>query len=547
MDKPFKLPYLLSGPGRYRQVVYILGLVSLMLVVRLINLTLLPPYIDERLHISRAFEVLSEHNLFVYTEGGKFLQIWLIALMLKSGVDPFWGARVVSVMVSLMATLGCFFLARAIFGRNAIGYAAVFFYGVTPFAFFLDRLALNDNLLAMLGIAILLFSYKLIQEKAIWLAAALGVCLGLIGLTKLNGFLFWSVPVFAGLVWSTPAKAPWRLLAGAYFIATVIALPAFFLLPEQLQAPIDKSWLSDTLMPTSLLELSSTNLQQGWLYFQTYLTWPILLIVLLGVSLAGWQRHRGGLALVSIAAGYLIFFSVVGIQIHPRYLFPAVPFLIILAGYAAITVGDWLLPAFRSSSKSLLPGTIVRVSIVVLLAIPAFQFDYQLIFSPTQAPLEPVNRWLFIDGWLSGYGLEELSAYLKEQAGKRGPIVVVRDNSHDLTREGLDLTLADAKDLIELVTIDFKVASPTELTSLLTSEERPIFVVFSGPPVPGAAPFTVDFEHTPYCHEAAKFFKPDQFNHVVVYECGAIHDPDLPDRSDANVEPATADPAEPSG
>lgn len=172
MDKPFKLPYLLSGPGRYRQVVYILGLVSLMLVVRLINLTLLPPYIDERLHISRAFEVLSEHNLFVYTEGGKFLQIWLIALMLKSGVDPFWGARVVSVMVSLMATLGCFFLARAIFGRNAIGYAAVFFYGVTPFAFFLDRLALNDNLLAMLGIAILLFSYKLIQEKAIWLAAA---------------------------------------------------------------------------------------------------------------------------------------------------------------------------------------------------------------------------------------------------------------------------------------------------------------------------------------------------------------------------------------
>lgn len=497
-------------------------LVILFLVIRSTNLTLFPPYVDEWLHINRAFNILKEGQLLVYTEGGKYLQIWLITPVIALSSDPIWSTRMVSVVAGLLAAIGCYFLGKTLFQRAEVGLAAAFFYTVIPYAFFLDRLVLNDGMLGALGIYIFLFSVMLIKKPGIWPVVGLGLSLGLAGLTKLNGFALWGIPALVTLAHQLWPIKVWRYIAKAYLLGIVVALPVIFLLPQQISAPADKTWILDGSSPTSFYELWFKNFQRGWVYFQTYLTWPILIIIFLGVILILWQRHRNGLALIGITFIYIIFFNVIGTEVHPRYLYPVIPFLLIPAGYAVITISDWLVQLLKGLALPLrdtvLSG-IIQITLVILLALPAMRFDVHLLFDPLQAPLEPVNRWLFIDGWLSGYGLDEASAYFKEQATQRGPIVVVRHDTPGLTREGLDLTLGHEAD-IKLVTINLFHDSANQLTHLLKKEARPVYVILSLPPVMGTAPYTVNFQDTPYCREAIKFFKPDNFNFLGVFECG---------------------------
>ena len=101
----------------YRKTVYLLLFAIAFLAVRLTNLTVLPPYVDEWLHINRAFTVLKDGQLFVYTEGGKFLQIWLITPAVALSNDPIWSTRVVSVIAGLLAAIGCYFLGKTLFER----------------------------------------------------------------------------------------------------------------------------------------------------------------------------------------------------------------------------------------------------------------------------------------------------------------------------------------------------------------------------------------------------------------------------------------------
>ena len=116
--------------------------------------------------------------------------------------------------------------------------------------------------------------------------------------------------------------------------------------------------------------------------------------------------------------------------------------------------------------------------------------------------------------------MNELAAYLREQADQHGSIVVVRNDASGLTREGLNIKLAGMSETIDLETIDLRAESAHRLTDLLESADAPVYVVLSLPLAPGAVPFNVDFDNTPYCHSAATFYKPDQYNYIGVYRCG---------------------------
>ena len=157
---------------------------------------------------------------------------------------------------------------------------------------------------------------------------------------------------------------------------------------------------------------------------------------------------------------------------------------------------------------------------LILVILPALAFNVRLLTNPTQAPLEAYDRWFFLDGWTSGYGLNELTTYLRQQADQHGSIVVVRNDASGLTREGLNIKLAGMSETINLETIDLRAESAHRLTDLLESADAPVYVVLSLPLAPGAVPFNVDFDNTPYCHSTATFYKPDHYNYIGVYQCG---------------------------
>ncbi|NJN95383.1 MAG: glycosyltransferase family 39 protein [Anaerolineales bacterium] len=289
--------YLLPSKNPAVKPVRLLIFVVIFFAVRLTNLTLLPPYIDELLHISRAFTLLHQRQLFISTEGGKFLQIWLIAPALALSGDPLWTARLVTILIGLLSALGCYLLGKALFNRET-GLLAAWLYLLVPYALFLDRLVLNDSLLAMLGVYILLFSLKLVGQASLGLALGLGLSLGLTVLTKLNGSIWWVIPVGVLLARLSRLPKSWVYFGGAYLLAFVVVSPLFSLLPEQLAAPAEKTWLLAAPLPASLTAMWWGNIQQIWLYYQTYLTWPIGVLILLGVILSLYRRPQSGLLLL---------------------------------------------------------------------------------------------------------------------------------------------------------------------------------------------------------------------------------------------------------
>lgn len=493
-----------------KQAILLLVAATLFLTLRLTNLALLPPYVDEGLHIHRALAVLEAGHPLIYTEGGKFLQVWLSVPAVAWSSDPLWAARLVTALAGLLSANGCYLLGRRLFGRGEVGGLAAWLYLVAPYALFLDRLVLNDGLLAMLALYIALFSLKVTQGEARWWPA-LGVSLGLAGLTKLNGIIFWAIPLLAlvtqvGEARSSQVRCSWPI-TGAYLLGGVLLLPVLPFVSGQLSAPSAKTWLLDAEPSTTLPALWLGNLHKMWLYDATYLTWPILAAALVGAALALYRQPRVALFLLGAILLYNGFFILTAVFIFSRYLFPTIPLLLIFAGYGLWEVGN------RLADKT---GPAV---LAVLVALPTLSFDYSLIAAPTRAPLEAGDRWLFIDGPLSGYGLTELTSFLQAETARHGPIVVARHDTPGLTREGLELTLRDWREPIKLATFNFTTIHPNDLTRRLREEARPVYVVLSLPLVSGSAPFTVVFGQTPYCHEAVRFFKPDHHNYIAVYTC----------------------------
>ncbi len=97
---------------------------------------------------------------------------------------------------------------------------------------------------------------------------------------------------------------------------------------------------------------------------------------------------------------YVAAFDLTAVKyIQSRYLFPIVPLLLILAGYAIVRLSNWLGGRIRSfltaRYAAYVPG-IIQANLVVLLALSAIRFDYLLLFNPVQAPLEASDHWLFV-------------------------------------------------------------------------------------------------------------------------------------------------------
>ncbi|MFH1280668.1 MAG: hypothetical protein ABII08_03610, partial [Candidatus Beckwithbacteria bacterium] len=114
-----------------------------------------------------------------------------------------------------------------------------------------------------------------------------------------------------------------------------------------------------------------------------------------------------------------LFLLIVSAKIlFPRYLLPMVPFLLI---YAASGF-SWL--------KQKLPKSLRPLLIIFLLA-PAW-FSWQIMQNSAAAALPEIDKWQYITGWPSGYGVKELTDYLKTDT----PAVLVTE-SDDLIKSGL--------------------------------------------------------------------------------------------------------------
>lgn len=338
-------------------------------LTRLYHLGLMPPFLDELIYTRWLSEIKLHADWLIPLKefGWEPLQIWLAALVNRFVIDPVLSLRLTSIFISGLSLVLVYKLA---------GKAAALFYVVSPIILLHDRLGLRGDNLA--GLAALMVFYGLRQKVAVWWG--LGIAIGLFSKTTAAAL---PVVVIISYLWLRPKLKRSDFAAGALAVLPL----AFYYFSGTLDAVIAKqnTFLGEALVKNNLLQIGP------WLY--QYLTWPVVLLIGIGLLVA-----RSRLLLISTMVP-LILLIVSAKILFPRYLLPVLPFLLIYAGSGF----NWL--------KQRLPRVLRPLLIVFLLA-PAW-FSGQILKDVTSAPLPEIDQWQYVTGWPSGYGVKELTDYLQ--------------------------------------------------------------------------------------------------------------------------------------
>jgi hypothetical protein len=272
-----------------------------------------------------------------------------------------------------------------------------------------------------------------------------------------------------------------------------------------------KIWFSHS--DTILWQVWLTNGHQALSYLAQNLSPIVFVAVCLGAGLAIIQRRREEFLLLTVAC---IIIAAIVIPANPgdwfpRYLLPAVPFLLLLA-VRAIEVVVNKLSEYLFSRWS----PIIVVGLVLIIILPGLWFDYWLIADPAQAPFVEIDRWQYVNGWPSGYGFYETAVYLRNQLSQSEKIIVVYDNppKTKLIPRALQIYLYDLKDRITYTTFDFEQEDYDHLVQYLSEQQVPVFVVLD---YPTHKRLDVAFDTSPYTQSATRFLKPDGRSGVDVY------------------------------
>jgi 4-amino-4-deoxy-L-arabinose transferase-like glycosyltransferase len=494
-----------------------LGVLAVLLWLRTSQPLLLPIYYDEALHIERAQRVVTEHTLLMGTEGGKYFQIWLLALVLPFSDNPLLAARVLSAVAGLLTAVGGYFLARHLYQRDDVALVSTFLYATTPYALFFDRMGMADGLLTTLTVWSLFLSLITIRQGRWWQILALGLCLGLTAATKLNGVLFLVFPLLAVWFWwgKRPLRQVLRTLLVAWLLAVPWLLPSLLDLSPQLKPSIERSWLNSAEKEIPHVMRLGHNLNAIAVTLWVYLTPPCLLLALIETGRSIRRREKASWLLMLAALITLTFFFLTAEvdKFFARYVLPAFPFLLILAARSLVALTDWL--AERLPHPSRLIRSALLVGLVLLIGLPALHFDYLILTDPPQARWLARDRQLFVDGPLAGYGIIDAAAYLRQHADQQGMIIVVKrtDNQKRTGSWGYYLN----RDNIILNPINLKYADPQELIQSLHNAPAPVFVVLDRPSEDRYAADFTDGPYAPYSTLVATFPRPGNASRIEVY------------------------------
>ncbi len=507
------LRYSLRRPAMLILAVALVGLICL----RTFQPLLLPMFHDEGLHISRAQRALSDRTLLMGTEGGKFLQVWLLALILPGASDPLLTTRTLSAVTGLLAGVGCYLLARHLYERDDVALVATIFYAITPYTLFFDRMGLADGLLSALAIWSLLLSLITVRQPRWWSTLALGLCLGLAAATKLNGILFLTFPMLVAWLWrdERPLRHTLPRLLVAWLLAVPWLLPALLDFTPQYKSTVARSWVDSAEEGIPHLDRLGQNVSTIATTLWTYLTLPYLLLALVEVVRSLWRRDKASwlLALAALVTIAFFFFTAGVDKFYPRYILPAFPFLLIMAARSLVGLTDWLWERVPQAMPLLRQGLLV--GLVLLISLPSLRFDYLLLTDPSRAPWLPIDRWQYVDGWPAGYGLKDAAAYLRQQANELGVIIVVKRATSEM-RTGAWVHYLDQSNII-FNAINFRHADPQELIQALNNAPAPVFVALDRP---FEDPYAIDFTdgpYAPYSSLIATFPRPGGTSRIEIY------------------------------
>jgi hypothetical protein len=167
------------------------------------------------------------------------------------------------------------------------------------------------------------------------------------------------------------------------------------------------------VLAAGIWPIVSTNLTHVWQVLNTYLTWPVLVLPILGLWQTKWRRQQ--LILILAMLGFLAPIVFLSRVIFPRYLLPAaIPITIA----AALSFEQFFLTTQKLLKQPL--AFLVRVVILILgltyMATVSLQFALISWQDPNHLNFTIVDRQQYLLSWAAGNGVKEATDKLLKAA-----------------------------------------------------------------------------------------------------------------------------------
>ena len=504
-----------ARPARVHHLSWLLGLSLIFLASRLYNLTILPIFLDESLHILWALDMLKSGS-WLAGDGARLLPLWILRLLLPSASDILWSGRLASVFISLAAALSCYLVGRGLFNRR-VGLVTFGLYTLSPFTLNNDRLLImTDVMLVMWAALAVWISLKLAKTAPSWRQSlGLGLVLGLVPLTNLRGILIWGLPFLAiGLLGQSQWRKLPKYLLVSYGLALLISAPVGWILRTGLQASRGVSLAGNPASTWLAYWAQNGALLGSWLW--AYLTPGLAIALAAAMVLILRQQPKVGLLLIGWGLTFMLPWVLLAESWYPRYILPACPALFLLLGYLLDSLwqgwGQW--PVQRG------PLGLGLAGLALLLSGPALYFDYWQLHNPAVAPYPAADRFQYIEGWSSGYGVREVVATLRGRAAAQGEIFVALDhNVSKLMGQFAFESWREPEPALHLLDVKDQELSSQAIYQQVALSPRPVYWVagdeHGADPLDQAALSLVRVE------PVASFARPGNKSHLYVYYLSA--------------------------
>ena len=416
------------------------------LLIRLINLTNIPIFVDEAIYIRWAQVMRAESTLrfLPLSDGKQPLFMWLTMLTLKLFQDPLVAGRTVSVLAGTASILGVGVLSFLLFQNIKISLWTGIFLAFSPFSFFFDRMALVDSLLTACGIWTFIFSIAAAKYKRLDLALFSGFSLGAALLTKSPAQILIILIPLAYFIFFKSGKNNWVtssfqvtwLILSTY----IVSFGMYNLLRLGPQFHMIYLRNRDYVYPLSEIIAHPgkplfSNVAGSFSYLSYFLTPPVLIASIFGIII-GIKNKSPVILLGIIALTIFLSQNLVAKVITARYFLILIPYLIILAVYFL----------FHVISK-LKIEKIKSVFFLALFSIWPFWLVSTMLISPQSLNLPRSEKSGYFELWTAGHGIKEVSEYLKKQEPRNQPVLVGTEGYFGTLPDGLQMYLNDRKNI----------------------------------------------------------------------------------------------------
>lgn len=419
-------------------IICVLTLLGFYFLTRLINLTIIPIFTDEAIYLRWGQIALADPKwrFISLIDGKQPLLIWLFLPVLKLMSDPLVAGRLVSVAAGFFGMIGLmsfsWYLTRSV---KSIAISGLL-YILSPFFLIYDRLALYDGLLSAICIWALFLSYLMAKKLRLDVALILGMVIGLGLLTK-SSALFYLMLLPAGILitdWPRKSRARYFLKWTGLCMAVIVQSQIYenIMRLSEFRHNVAAKNLSFIYSFSEIIKDPFRsfigNLTGLFIWLSGYMTWPLLILILVALFWLIRKNWRLGLFLLSYFLVPFLALALFGRVIYPRFLLFMIPPLFMI------------LILFLTTCLSIKKSQKYFLIIMLLIGINLLIFDQKILFNPVDAPLPNADKQQLLNDWPAGYGIKEVVNYL-EQESRKSPVVIGTDGTFGLFPMALELYL----------------------------------------------------------------------------------------------------------